>query len=122
MDAPQVPPDSNESDTFSDPRRRSPRVVHRVPLLATFGKSTVSLESIIVNEHGALVESTYPFQAGAAVTIRNEKLARQIEAWVIWAAPGDTPGAFDVGIEFATSDPAFWGLLNRGLRAQTNEV
>lgn len=100
------------AEPFSDPRRRSPRLPRRVTLTATSGKKSATLESVVVNEHGGLVEGPLCFAAGSSLTLRNQH-GKEADALVIWSGPAGKPDLFDMGIELMAPDAEFWGLRKK---------
>jgi len=94
-------------------RRRSHRVIIRVPLTLeiTENDKTVQLtvHTIAVNIHGAMIVSPRLFGSGATMKIMNERTRQRAEARVTRAARESAEG-FLIPIEFTSSSPNFWQI------------
>jgi hypothetical protein len=107
-------PDSN--------RRRSQRAIVKVaitvrtdgsPQDASFEEKT---HTLVVNAHGALIELGGKVEKGQTLWLRNHTTREEILCNVVYLgrASGSNAQAVSktqVGIEFATSSPAFWHIL-----------
>lgn len=93
----------------SKDRRRSPRISRVVPLTLSHGDRSFPAETIVINAHGALVESPSPLYAGANLNISNRRTRETTTAWVIRSVPSDTPDRHQLAIEFLSPSPQFWG-------------
>lgn len=92
-----------------DDRRRSIRVSRTLPLVLERDGSRVSVQSVVISAHGAMVTSPEPFTQGLTLTVVNEATKSRLKAWVVWSRPGDTAGTYSVAFEFLESAGRFWG-------------
>ena len=89
-------------------RRRSPRIVARIPLEVQPLESLAATTAVI-NLHGALILSAVPWVSGTLLKIRNHKTNRSIRARVVWTGSADDAGLYKLGVEFEDSESGFWG-------------
>ena len=104
MASPNLPERADPKD-----RRRSPRISRVVPLTLSHAERSFPAEAIVINAHGALVESPYPLYAGANLDLSNRRTRESTTAWVIRSVPSDTPDRHHLAIEFLSPSPQFWG-------------
>jgi hypothetical protein len=94
-------------------RRRSHRVIIRVPLTLETTENDkavqLSVHTIAVNVHGAMIVSPRLFGSGATIQIMNERTRQKTEARVTRAARESAEG-FLIPIEFTSPSPNFWQI------------
>ena len=94
-------------------RRRSHRVIIRVPLTLETTENDkavqISVHTIAVNVHGAMIVSPRVFGSGATMQVRNERTRQRTEARVVRAARESAEG-YLVPIEFTSPTPNFWQI------------
>ena len=94
------------------PRRRSTRVVLRIPILVRVANGSLeaeweAAETVLVSLHGGLIRTHQPLPEGAALDIRMRHQERSARARVAWRSPGPTARGFDLGLEIL-DPPGFW--------------
>ena len=100
-------------ETISN-KRRSQRLFLQVrvvldgklPNRSPFNEDT---HTIVVNAHGALVETGALLDQGQTVTMRNVRTGEQIECVVKLVTPASA-GKFSTAFEFKTPNPDFWRI------------
>jgi hypothetical protein len=94
-------------------RRRSQRVVIRIPVRLRFnlGKKEETLEArtVVVNDHGALLICSRVFPVGTPLEVENLRNQRRQLCRVL-RVPRITDLGFEVPIEFESAAPGFWGI------------
>lgn len=95
-------------------RRRSSRMVLRVPLLINAADSSAEtqweqVETVLVSLHGGMLRTHQRFPVGATLDIRMPNAGRSARARVAWTSLNCTPKGADLGFEIL-DDTAFWGL------------
>lgn len=94
-------------------RRRSQRVMIRVPVVLHFvlaGQTvTVRAETLVVNDHGAMLLCQRSFDSGLKFEILNDR-TRQRTRGRVTRPPRETPEGYLVPIEFEALLPNFWGI------------
>ena len=93
-------------------QRRSQRLFIQVPVVlegrlankAPFNEST---RTIVVNAHGALVETRTALNPGQVVSVTNSRTNEKAECAVKMVTPSE-PGILHVALEFTKPNPAFW--------------
>jgi hypothetical protein len=94
-------------------RRRSQRVVIRVPIVLQVMMSgqeiTAAAHTVAVNVHGAMVLCSRPFDAGTKLEIFNERTRDRASARVT-RAPRESAEGFLIPLEFDKSLPMFWQI------------
>ena len=94
-------------------RRRSQRVVIRIPVRLYFslGKKEETLEArtVIVNDHGALLICSRVFPVGTRLEVENLRNHRRQLCHVL-RVPRITDLGFEVPIEFESPAQGFWGI------------
>ena len=94
-------------------RRRSLRIVMRVPLLVNAVDGTrptdwEQVETLVISLHGGLIRTRQSFPAGALLELRMCLSERTARARVVWICPGANETAYEVGFE--TLEPGFWDV------------
>ena len=102
----------NVGHTEEVPRRRSARVVLRIPILVRAAYVSAETEwepvqTVLVSLHGAMIRTHQPFPKGAALDIRMRYQERSARARVAWRSPEPSEQGFDLGIEIL-DPPGFW--------------
>jgi hypothetical protein len=96
-----------------DERRRSQRVILRVPVTLQFvvaGKPvTAAAHTVSVNDHGAMLQCTRPFNAETALELKNDRTGDKLPCRVT-RAPIENTGGYLIPIEFSAPSPAFWRI------------
>jgi len=93
-------------------RRRSQRLFLRVRVTVegTLANKTPFREetyTIVVNAHGALVETSVSLDQGQVVSLQNFRTSEKIECSVkLVTSVG--PKKFNAAVEFSTANPGFW--------------
>ena len=93
-------------------RRRSRRILARVPLQIELGDGPRDAMAIVINLHGCLFLSPTPVPHGTLLRITNIKNNCVISGRVIWIGGEDASGSHKFGIEFEaikSAMPDFWG-------------
>jgi hypothetical protein len=93
-------------------RRRSERVVLRVPLQLSArmpdGKRiSIAVYSLVVNAHGGLLDVGTDMLRGQQVILSNPR-NEQVASGKIVRAEGSGEGRFEVAFEFEFAAPSFW--------------
>jgi hypothetical protein len=94
-------------------RRRSLRIVMRVPLLINVVDSDFEIdwepvETIVISLHGGLIRTRQMFPVGSTLDIRMRHKDRSTRGRVVWTAESKTNGnAFEMGFEIL-DQPGFW--------------
>ncbi len=98
---------------LGEERRRSQRVVLRVPVTLKFqvaGQSvTINGHTVSVNHHGAMLLCPRPLESGAQLTIRNDATRNEVACRVTRAACDSSQG-YLVPVEFIQSAADFWQI------------
>ena len=94
-------------------RRRSQRVVIRIPVRLHFnlGKKDETLEArtVVVNDHGALLICSRVFPVDTRLEVENLRNGRRQFCHVLRVSRITDLG-FEVPIEFNSPAPGFWGI------------
>jgi hypothetical protein len=92
-------------------RRRSQRVIIRVPLTLKMMKSgdRLTAHTVAVNVHGAMVLCTTPLDLETKIEIINERTNQRAGARVT-RAPRQSAEGFLIPLEFEKPTPAFWQI------------
>ena len=93
-------------------RRRSQRLFIQIPVVIKgqlAGKSPFceTTHTVVVNAHGALVESPTAPQQGQTLVMRNARTNEEAECRVKMVTPTET-GKFNLALEFNAPNPGFW--------------
>ena len=107
-------PSSNGTALLNgEERRRSHRVIIRVPLTLEITENNkaerITVHTVAVNIHGAMIVSQRLLGSGTKVLILNERTRERVEGRVTRAARESAEG-FLVPIEFTTPSPNFWQI------------
>ena len=95
-------------------RRRSSRIVLRVPLLVNTTEESGSKEwelvkTVVVSAHGAMIRSLQGFEVGTTLDIRMQNKERSARAKVVWASSKMTPEGLELGFEILDQE-GFWDI------------
>jgi hypothetical protein len=94
-------------------RRRSQRVILRVPVTLQFAVSgktvTAPAHTVSVNDHGAMLQCTRTFAAEATLELRNDRTGDKLPCRVT-RAPIENTAGYLIPIEFSTPSPTFWRI------------
>lgn len=96
------------------PRRRSTRIVLRLPLIVNVvGESSETqwepVETITVSQHGAMIRTQQDFRVGDTLEIRLRNKDRSARARVAWKSSRITPQGVELGFEILEED-GFWEI------------
>ena len=96
------------------PRRRSTRILLRVPLIINqVGGLTdddwEAVETVTVSRHGGMVRTRNAFQVGSTLEIRVRDKDRTARARVAWVSSKLTPQGFELGFEILDQE-GFWEI------------
>lgn len=96
------------------PRRRSARIVLRVPLFINFADSNGEtdwepVETVMVSLHGGMLRARQNFQVGDTLDIRVRDQGRSARARVVWTSSELTPHGVELGFEILDQD-GFWDI------------
>ena len=102
----------NDGCTEEVPRRRSARVVLRIPILVRPANGSAETEweavqTVLVSLHGAMIRTHQLLRGGASLDIRMRDQERSARARVVWQAPEPTEQGYDLGFEIL-DPPGFW--------------
>jgi PilZ domain len=105
-------PDRSANTLEASNRRRSERVVLRVPVQLsakmTDGKRIcIEVYTLVVNAHGGLLDVGMEMLAGQPVLLSNLKTEKVATAKVV-RVKGSGEGRFSVAVEFEFPAPSFW--------------
>jgi hypothetical protein len=92
-------------------RRRSQRVMIRVPVTLTVAGQKVALEAVTVsvNDHGALLQCSKTIATGAKVELHNIR-SNQKQACRVTRAAIESQQSYLIPVEFLALAPGFWGI------------
>jgi hypothetical protein len=96
------------------PRRRSTRILLRVPLIINVVGDSVEtewepVETITVSQHGAMVRAKQEFRVGDTLEIRVRNKDRSARARVAWRSTQVTPQGVELGFEILDEE-GFWEI------------
>jgi PilZ domain len=96
------------------PRRRSARIVLRIPLLinsvsAQSETEWEPVETVMVSLHGGMLRARQNFQVGDTLDIRVRNKERSARAKVVWASSEVTSHGIELGFEILDQD-GFWEI------------
>jgi hypothetical protein len=102
------------ADEKAAPRRRSTRILLRVPLIINVvGESPETewepVETITVSKHGGMVRAKQDFQVGDTLEIRVRNKDRTARARVAWRSAEVAPQGVELGFEIL-DDEGFWEI------------
>lgn len=94
-------------------RRRSVRIVMRVPLFVSPAGAPATaewepVETLVVSLHGGMIRSRQGFPVGTTLDIRMRNQQRSTRGRVVWTATHPSDRVFEVGFEIA--EPGFWEI------------
>jgi hypothetical protein len=108
---PKVSPAPAQPSVAGEEKRRSQRVMVRVPVtLHIPGRETSSAVTIVVNDHGALILFREPLPAGAPLVLENDHTHKRVACHVTRAPKMTNEGAL-VPVEFEKPTPGFWNIV-----------
>ncbi len=95
-------------------RRRSSRIVLRIPLLINTvddpgEKEWESVKTVLVSLHGGMIRTQQEFQVGAVLDIRMHDRDRSARARVVWTSAKSTPEGLELGFEILDQQ-GFWDI------------
>ncbi len=94
-------------------RRRSQRVIIRIPVTLELTKSgqviKIPAHTVAVNVHGAMVLCTRSLDCGATIQIVNERTNQRATARVT-RTPRDSTEGFLIPLEFDKPSPMYWQI------------
>lgn len=95
-------------------RRRTARALLRVPMVIKWiakdgSPQEETAETKIVNAHGALFLLKANLCEDMDVELLNLETNQQRKGKVVWCGSVERDGRNNIGIEFQTVDPKFWG-------------
>ncbi len=95
-------------------RRRSTRIVLRVPLVINSTDSTADtaweqVQTLVVSKHGGMVRTRQNFPVGSVLEIRMRDKDRTAQARVVWTSSQLTPHGLELGFEFV-EESGFWDV------------
>jgi PilZ domain len=95
-------------------RRRSMRIVMRIPLYVSPSGSAYSeewepVETLVISLHGGMIRSRRQFPVGTTLDIRKRDSQRFTRGRVVWSAAGAREYVFEVGFEIL-EPPGFWEM------------
>lgn len=98
----------------SAPRRRSARIVLRVPLLINASGPSANtewegVETVVVSEHGAMVRAKQHFRVGDTLDIRMRDKDRSARARVVWRSAEASANGIELGFEIL-DQVGFWEI------------
>lgn len=96
------------------PRRRSSRILLRIPLIVNVVSSPSEtewepVETITVSQHGAMIRTQQDFRVGDTLEIRVRNKDRSARARVAWKSSVLTPQGVELGFEILDED-GFWEI------------
>jgi hypothetical protein len=95
------------------PRRRSTRILLRVPLIVNAVEPSETewepVETITVSKHGAMIRTQQNFRVGDTLEIRVRNKDRSARARVAWKSTKVTPQGVELGFEILDED-GFWEM------------
>lgn len=95
-------------------RRRSLRIVMRVPLFVCPADSPATaewepVETLVISLHGGMIRSRQQYPVGTKLDIRMRNKQRFTRGRVVWSAAGAKDVAYEVGFEIL-DPPGFWDV------------
>ena len=94
-------------------RRRSQRVMIRIPVTLTVTiageKLTIRAYTVAVNDHGAMLLCSRAFDADTHFEMQNDHTRKKI-ACRVTRTPRDTPEGLLLPVEFSAPSPGFWQI------------
>jgi len=113
-------------DTRPQNRRRSKRVLKRVPVVVRLrdaGKQSLAenAEAIIVNDHGALILLSAPVKVNQIIRVENPTIREELLCRVTTVG-ASFMGKTQVGIEFIVPTPGFWQAPPKPKQAESKSA
>lgn len=106
-------PDRATSALAGEERRRSQRVMIRMPVTLEITMSgqkvTVVARTVSVNVHGAMVLCPRPLDAETKLEVLNDRTSERTSARVT-RAPRESADGYLIPIEFSKPSPSFWQI------------
>lgn len=104
----------NETAEDAKARRRSARIILRIPLIVNVAGDTPEtqwepVETITVSQHGAMIRTRQNFQVGDTLEIRVRDKDRSTQARVAWRSTKLTAQGVELGFEILGED-GFWEI------------
>ena len=99
-----------EAPKNSTRRRRSLRIVMRIPLIVNSSDETAEwepVETVVISLHGGLIRTRQHFGVGATLDIRMRLKERSTRGRVVWTKVNGDGKGFEVGFEIL-DQPGFW--------------
>ncbi len=101
-----------DGDETRPTRRRSTRILLRVPILINALRETTEpawerVETVTVSKHGAMVRAREPYEVGDTLEIHIREKGRSARAKVVWTSSQVTPQGVELGFEIM-DDETFW--------------
>lgn len=95
-------------------RRRSLRIVMRVPLFVCPADSPATaewepVETLVISLHGGMIRSRRPYPIGTKLDIRMRNRQRSTSGRVVWTSAGGKGVPYEVGFEIL-EPPGFWDI------------
>lgn len=94
-------------------RRRSQRVIIRVPVTIEFAvggkKATVKATTASVNDHGAMLLCSRGFAVEAKLQVENDR-SHQKQLCRVTRTPFESAEGYLIPVEFGEPAPSFWGI------------
>jgi hypothetical protein len=95
-------------------RRRSQRIVLRVPLFVSPAGAPPNaewepVETLVISLHGGLIRSHQQFPVGTTLDIRMQNKQSSTRGRVVWTGPVENQVTFEVGFEIL-GPPGFWEI------------
>jgi len=95
-------------------RRRSVRIVMRVPLYVSPANAPATaewepVETLVISLHGGLIRSRQQFPVGTTLDIRMRSNQRFTRGKVVWTAAGAKESVYEIGFEIL-EPPGFWEI------------
>jgi PilZ domain len=106
--------DKERSKSGGISRRRSTRILLRVPLLVNDTATPPEedwepVETVMVSKHGGMIRTRKGFQVGAQLEIRMRTKERTARARVVWKSAEVTSHGIELGFEIL-DDSEFWEI------------
>ena len=113
MTIPKLQPDRGASLMPGEERRRSQRVIIRVPvtleIMMSGQKVTVQAHTVAVNIHGAMVLCSRSIDADVNLEIINDR-TREKAAGRVTRTSRESAEGYLIPLEFTTPTPSFWQI------------
>lgn len=95
-------------------RRRSLRIVMRIPLLISSADASAPsewepVETVVISLHGGMIRTRQKFVAGTKLDIRMRNRDRSARGRVVWTSSDSNGKGYDVGFEILDQN-GFWEI------------